>query len=333
MTETNTTKSITVKILVIIGFIATIALLVWLAILGIKQLSPSFASLATVAESVRDYKPVDELTIETDKTVVNSNEQFQILWTDMEQAGEFKFTYTCEDGITILVRNDNGSSKPIQCTETLSLPATVNGLLLSINSVKSRFKDVEFSIAFVSSQKDITKASNMKITVVNTTVPVQQEVAGASTEDGAGGTSTETKPAQIPAPTPQPTYITVYPNSDANGYIDLAVKIIGTGEVRGGSFKFTGSLDSDNRNAIKFDIQNIGTKTSRVWTFAITLPSGVIYRPSMQVPLKPLEHAEFVLEFDVNDDDDFVKITIESETSIDSNSGNDRAVWHVAVDN
>lgn len=330
MNETNNSRGLAVKLLVIIGFIATIFALLWLGTLAIQALSPAFSNLASVAEIKENYKPNDELTIATEKSVINSGESFQISWTDMKQGGEFKFTYVCENGVTMLVRGEDGTLIPMQCTETLSLPPTVHGLFLSVDSRAKRFADVEFSLAFVSSQKEITHVADSKITVVNPAVPAGPEVAGDSTDTDDTPAPPVTKPATTPAPAP--VYTSAYPESNPNGYTDLTVKVIGTGELRNGVFAFTGSLDPDERNAIKFDVQNKGTRTSDAWNFEITLPDGTSHKSATQVALKPSEHAVIVLEFSVEEDDEeFGKITIETHTNRDSNSGNDDAVWYVKI--
>jgi hypothetical protein len=141
------------------------------------------------------------------------------------------------------------------------------------------------------------------------------------------------KPTPAPAPTPKPVVTTVYPQSNPNGFTDLAVTTLGSGVLRNGVFTFTAKYDRDLKNAIKFDIKNIGTKTSLPWSFETTLPSGQVYESAVQVALKPQEHVEFTLGFDLNvdEDEDLVKITNTVVTKNDTNSRNDSAVWFVVV--
>lgn len=340
MNENTSTKDWVVKILVIIGFIATIILLLWAGTVAIKKLSPTFANLASVAEFKDDYKPVDELSIAVDKTVVNSEESFQISWTDMQQTGEFKLNYECGEGVTLLVRGESGDLKRMQCTDTLTLPATVHGLFLSIDSKATRFTDVEFSIAFVSSQKEITHVANSRITVVNAEVVPGQEIAGENTEiDDQDEQDTPNQPndvvTQTPPPTQVPTYQTVYPESNPYGYSDLKTTILGMGEVRSGTFVHLAKLDPEERNAVKFDVENIGTKTSGSWTFRVTLPDGTKFRSESQSPLKPQEHAEFVLQFnldDVDEDDKYAEVEVEVSVTIDANRNNNSADQTVRLD-
>jgi len=333
----QTPKEIVVKILVIIGFAATIFLFLWLGVKLIGVISPSLANLASVAKTMQEYKPVDMLEIVADKDIVNSKESFQINWTDMQQTGEFKFSFECAEGITVLVRGASGKLLPMTCNDTLTLPGTVQGLYLSIESLKTRFADVNLSVAFISSQKEITHVAEARVTVVNVTVGQEPEVMGVDTEE-----TTDPEEAPEPTPTPstpapsphtaQPIYTTIYPLSNPNGYVDLAVTALGIGEVRGGTFYFGSALDGNDRNAIRFDVQNTGTKTSDVWDFQIDFPDGTTYHSSAQSPLRPLEHAVLTLEFELdNFDDTYANITIEIDTINDTHPSNDDVTWRSKV--
>ena len=61
-----------IKLLAVIGFFAVVALIAWLGILGIRMFPTAFSSLATIAETINDYRLDDELVIEIEKNIVNS---------------------------------------------------------------------------------------------------------------------------------------------------------------------------------------------------------------------------------------------------------------------
>ena len=77
----------------------------------------------------------------------------------------------------MLVRGEGGQLLPIRCTDTFTLPATVHGMFLTVESVASRFIDVDFSITFISRQREITHIAESKITVVNAAVPAGEVMA------------------------------------------------------------------------------------------------------------------------------------------------------------
>ncbi len=343
MNETNT-RSVTTKTLAIIGFIATLVLIAWVFILAIKNAPSVFTSLASIAESIQSYRPINEISIATENTVVNSSESFQVSWTDVKQEGEYHFTYACTEGVSLSVRDGDGLLTPIKCTDILTLPATAHGIFLTITSDKIRLTDVLLKISFTNPEENISLASEMNITVVNATIPVREEVPVIVTpepekiETTPEPIVTEAVPAESPiVSTPKPVVPTmiptiIYPQSNPNGYTDLKVTTLGSGILKNGVFTYTAKYDRDLRNAIKFDIKNIGTKTSGTWTFKTILPSGVIYESPIQRALKPLEHVEFTLGFDLEDNSkDLVKITNTVYTKNDTNSRNNSSVWHVVV--
>lgn len=345
MNETNT-KSLVTKVLAIIGFFATGVLIAWLVVFAIKMAPSAFSSLASIAGSIQNYRPINEISIATENSVVNSAESFQVSWTDVKQEGEYHFTYTCTPGVSLGVRDGDGLVTPIKCTDILTLPATAHGIFVTITSDEIRLTDVPLKVTFTNSEKNISLESEMKITVVNATIPVREEFPTVVTPEASPEpekTESAPEPVVVTAPEPQPTATpkpiaptmvttVIYPQSNPNGYTDLKVTTLGSGILKNGVFTYTAKYDRDLRNAIKFDIKNIGTKTSGTWTFKTILPSGVIYESPIQRALKPLEHVEFTLGFDLEDNSkDLVKITNTVYTKNDSNSRNNSSVWHVVV--
>jgi hypothetical protein len=334
MNETQGFRVLAVKSLAIIGFLVTLALCAWLVVEGVKRAPGAFSSLASIIESVGNYKPITEISLATEKAVVNSAESFQVSWTDMKQDGEYHFSYACTPGVTLSVRSGEGIPTPVQCTEVLNLPATVHGLFLSITSDSMRLTDVPVRIAFTDTN-DATLESETRITVANATIPVVEEkpvVIEKPVEEKPVVVAPAPKPVVTkPTPAPKPIVTTIYPVSNPNGFTDLAVTTLGSGVIRNGVFTFTAKYDRDLKNAIKFDVKNIGTKTSGSWSFKTILPSGEVYESPVQVALKPMEHVEFTLGFNLDTEKDLVKITNTVITKNDTNSKNDSAVWSVVV--
>ena len=63
MAETNTSspsQPLVVKLLVIVGFVATLAVIIWLTFEGFKRLPTAFSSLASMAEKIQTYRPVTD---------------------------------------------------------------------------------------------------------------------------------------------------------------------------------------------------------------------------------------------------------------------------------
>ena len=332
-TEGNSENSIFVKILIIIGFIATFVLLAWLLVQGIKLLSPSFEQAASVADGTENYAPSEELILETDKNITNSGESFEISWNDMKQDGEYKFTYACITGVVTLVRNTSGDLVPLKCTETVTLPATEHELFLRIDSHEQRYADVELQLVFVSDENDKSYIDNIIVTVVNAEVDEEGEDDNNSSDDDSIDDNVIENSDPVPTPV-RPVNTTIYPKSNPNGYIDLEVTNLGSGVMYGDTFVQTSELDTDHRNAYRFSIKNIGTKTSGYWGYELELPGDVEYESEDNIPLRPTERVEFIVGFDIDDDeeDSYSTITVESITSNDLNSSNNFVAWNVEIE-
>lgn len=282
-----------VKILAITGFLVTVAGIAWIGTKAIQYAPQAFSSLASMAEHVSEYKPLHELTLTLQKTVVNSGESFELLWTDVHQEGEFKFTYTCAEGIHINVRSADGSLMGMNCTDTLTVPATVHGLYLSIDSSKLRFTDVVLNVSFSNTNASETFENTTKITVVNAEVSIP-EVAVEKKEDVA--------PVVVETPsvvTPQAPVVSTAPQTP--GQNDLQMTILGSGVLTNGIFTYTARYDSNLNNALRFDVKNVGTKMSDTWYFNVVLPSGKVYTSPKQSALRPHDHIEFTLGFYLDD--------------------------------
>ena len=81
-------KSRFMKTLAVIGFIALIILAVWLAIRVVQLVPNAFSSLASLAESVEDGREAQNtIAVSSTPNVVNSNESFQIAFSDLGRDG------------------------------------------------------------------------------------------------------------------------------------------------------------------------------------------------------------------------------------------------------
>ncbi len=105
-----------------------------------------------------------------------------------------------------------------------------------------------------------------------------------------------------------------YQVSDPNGYTDLEVTYLGIGRIVNGTFISQTSFDEDDRVAFRFQVKNIGTKTSGSWDYELELPDRKDYDSPTQVPLLPTEYAIFTVEFNLDDDSDNT-VSIEGSVS------------------
>lgn len=362
MNENNnpSAKTALIKTFAIVGFLALIALIIWLIVQGIRVFPGAFSSLASIAETVENYRggKTEDFTVTSKKSIVNSDEQFEVSWTDLKTDGTYEFEYNCIQGIALKVRGADGNFVSIPCTETLSLTKEAHGLFLSINSKRNQYVEVPYTVTFIDadSSKAPQKAEG-SITVVNADImntedenstdspKTEENTTSSSTATGTDSKSevsaTSTPPNTPVQPAVKPTQakptqvpVTYYPQSNPNGYTDLQVRFIGIGTLTdAGIFTPKANYAADVRNALRFEVKNIGTKTSAPWSFSTELPGGETYRSDTQIELRPNERAEFTMGFGIDAQSNrTVKVTTTVNERTDINNSNNSFTWAVGVE-
>ncbi len=334
---TTEQKDAVTKTLAIIGFLAAIVLLVFIAVKLVSYLPSAFSSLASLADSVYN-KDNAELVITTPNTVVKSSDEFTLTWNAVQRPGTYSFSYTCTDGVTLAMYTTDGERVDLACDVATKLEKDQTTLDLAITTNMQRFTDVSYRIIFTPSDprlEAVTAAS--EVTVVNATIPTNTIVTPAEPETGTEPVVTETPDTTVstPATPAAPTYVEnvtyAIPTSDPNGYTDLSVRFVGVGIVDGSRFVPMPSLQTGQGGAIQFAVKNLGTKTSEDWTFKATLPSDIEYTSKTQQALKPNEEAIITLGFTGIERTGIEKFGVTLDISKDSNGANNSFSWAVKV--
>ena len=142
-----------------------------------------------------------------------------------------------------------------------------------------------------------------------TNTPVVEQ---ATTTIAAAATSTppaqlpEEKPVTVPTatpPAPKPSTSASTPAQPAPAaYVDLAVRVIEIGVVdrETGTFTASSTPMRGNRIAVRFAVENKGTKVSPQWSFNAVLPTlpSYVYVAPMQQELGPGDRIEYTIGFD-----------------------------------
>lgn len=345
-------KTIIIKLLAIFGFFVTVGLIVWVVVVGVRNAPAAFSSLASIAESIQGYQKVPELTLATEKSIMNSGESFTLSWTDIKKHGSYEFGYQCVEGISLEVRGASGELVTIPCGGSLSLPGEVHGLFVTISSERSRFIDVPLTLSFVNESGEVVTDTVTAVTIVNATIPLamrEEEIESVAITPEVTKPEMvkeeEVKPVVKPqepvtptapaVPTTREVSVTYMPVSIPTGYTDLKVSFLGIGTMDGNTFVPSATYDPDKRSGLRFEVRNIGTKTSGNWSFTANLPEGVIYEAETQAPLKPNEAAVFTLGFGVDPDtkEDSVKLGVTATEKSDTNKVNNSFTWSVKIEN
>jgi len=357
MNETQeNTKNRVIKTLAILGLISIIIIGIWLSVQVVRVIPGAFSSLASIANSVQNNRPLSTLTIATEKSIVNAGESFNISWTNLDKEGTYSFYYTCTDGTSVEIRTANGRISAMQCDNNITLPEGDYSLDITVSSERKRFIDIPFTISFNEpNQEEPLFQKNGKVTIINATIPQSVDAAIRDTleeqpqneieyegivkqeEEEKTAIRNTTEPNTIPAnsevATPVETVLSYIPQSRPNGFIDLEITYLGIGTLDNNNFNPSGSIDKDSRGAIRFEVKNIGTKTSGNWAFKLILPSGFAFKSDEQNGLKPNEKAVYTLGFDNSSEAGNQPIFAELNVENDNNNTNNSFRWTVKITN
>lgn len=349
MNQVNSTqKDRVMKSLAIFGFVGVVVLGVWLAVQIVSLMPQAFNSLASIADGVYNYKGDEELKVSTSNSTVDAGEAFEISWNEISTAGAYTFSYACADGVSVEIKDANGSAINANCDEAITLGDSTTNISVTPLSERHRSSDVSYSVAFIAQgETEPLTVSDNTVTVINPSIPEGDTVASTEDEETQtdeneeeseeGDTETEsTETEETPITTTPPpvneTIVLETPVSDPYGYTDLAIRIVAVGHLdSNGNFIPRGNVESDAKAAFQFEVKNIGTKTSTDWTFDATLTSGSEYTAPAQSPLKPQERVVFTLGYDDVGPDGISVIGATVRGGDDINANNNSFTWAVSV--
>jgi hypothetical protein len=327
-------KMTTIKTLAIIGFIVALVFLAWLAVQAVRLAPAGWGKLSSLVTGAKTETP--EFTIATGANRINVGETLTVSWTRPAEEGEYSFSYQCADGVAAEIVSEDGNRSPIGCDTDLSLGTDVSSVAIVFSSEKNRYVDVSYTLSFKTANDETPYERVGTVTVVNTSLSANGVAEGESTTTEP---TPDTNEPETPAPntnttrTPPVQYRTVpvtvtrMPVSNPNGYTDLAVTFIGVGTYNANTKIFTPktSLREGERAALRFEVKNIGTKTSSEWYFNATLPTGtdLVFKSTANAPLKPNERQVITLQFDgvsENGDERVVVTVIGGDDAITANN-------------
>lgn len=311
--DTSEKKDSILKILAITGFIGIIVFIAWASIQLVSVAPSAFSSLASLAEGVNSYskttvedREVDTLTVTSNTLLANSGDTVTVNWGTARANGSYVFSYECAEGVAIDLVNVTGLQS-IQCETNYNLGNT-DTVSLVIDSEKNRYSDVAYSISYLGTNDTRPRAvGSAALTVMNSDVSSSLATNQDTTEETIpeSPTTPPTTPSTPTTPTTPSTpqepvytqeYIYAIPTSDPNGQTDLAARYLFVGKIENNRFE-PAAIRKDETGAIQFEVKNFGTKTSKKWSFTVSLPGGGEYESSDQAPLKPNERAVLTIGF------------------------------------
>lgn len=334
--EVATKKRTVLNTLAIIGFFAVVGLVAWLSLWFVQVLPGAFASLARLAESL--YSPsskVAAMTITTSNDTLETGDTVTLGFAAERGEGTYTFAYECLDGVALILF-DGQNEQLLRCDVVYSL-GTLTEATLKVTSEKMATVSIPYTITFLRTNDTTARAAGTgALTVSNTAIannqiPVSSETVVEVTITPEAPTTTT--PRATPTPTAEPKITPTYqtfsyvPVSVENGYTDLAVSFIEMGEVVGDRLVTRTPFTRNAENFFRFEIKNIGTRTSAPWRFTTTLPGNRTTVRDNQVPLKPNERAIITVRFPLNNTNQSELVYVRVEADRDQTSQNDVLAW------
>ncbi len=249
--------------------------------------------------------------------------------------GSYSISYSCANGLFFHLV-ENTASMPLYCdtpaditslaTTSLSLMPVLSGSADATTTITIRYDKAAGSPGanpvIGSADIEIVKSSIQTgtTTASGAAVPPSTKTVGTSTVRAAGP-ETEHLYQYGTAGTTTTYYGTGTPAAISNG-VDLTARILGLGVVdkTTNQFTATSTFKAADRIAVRFEVQNIGTKTSPQWSFAAVLPTfpPFIFQSPTEQSLAPGDRIEFTLGFDnINQaDGNVVTINVDNTNSI-----------------
>lgn len=298
--------SVATRVLAVFGLVAIIGVGMWGSVKVAQGVPNVFSSIASAFVGLTSiFVPAGEtITLSAPSLIVQSGVPFTLSWTHNGKSvdGSYIFRYDCSDGTYFNSPSASGAETTVYCNVPFNFVNSSNAIVLTPVSTKNQFTDVTVYV-------DFTPNGASRATVTGETTLTIQNDFGAGTPP-----TTTTPPATQPRPvTPGPTQTQTFPisgtgtiqASNPNGYVDLAATVIETGVVDKTTGVFTASStpmrNSDQlRVAVRFSVENKGTKTSPQFDFNAVLPTfpSHIFSSPLQQELAPGDRIEFTLAFD-----------------------------------
>lgn len=319
-----------------LGALVFIVAIVWVGMQSFRVLPSVRQLFANAFVSVQSFfSPEERIVVSVLDSQVIVDEPFSLTWEHRgkDTDGSYTMIYECRDTVHLARVSATGEST-LFCNTEIPLLADETSLSLIAHGDVVGAIDVPFLVRFTQNNTSIISEEGA------TSIRVQDERfdTGIATStdtviDTPATSSTPTNPSTPVAGTPTTITIPIVTNpvSDPNGEADFTIRLVAVGLVDKNSGAFSErneipkDLPSNKRGAVKFEIENKGTKkTGDDWNFSAKLPTSPSYTytsPSQQ-DLYPGDKIEFIIGFDkiVNKDEAIYTIIVDPKDEVDESN-------------
>jgi hypothetical protein len=325
MNNNNKFKDSAIKILAIIGVVGILFVGGFLTVTIFGNL-PNIASRLTaqVVNITQRFIPSERIIVTLDEENPRDGDTINLSFEHLskEEDGSYSFFYECREGVHL-----ERGGEIVFCNTPLNFINKDNTLSFEVFSTNTNEVDVPLSINFIrNNSTKISERGEVSFKINETNVIGNTSDGGTilvtnNNRDDNENTNNTGEIDRTAGDKIEETFLfnetsgTTAGISDPNGQVDLRAKILEIGEIDRTTnvFTATSSVHKSSRGAIKFEVENIGTKNSGSWTFNLVLPTFPrhIYYSKNQQTLLPGDKIEYIIGFDsIKNDDDPNTITV-----------------------
>jgi hypothetical protein len=302
------------RVLAIIGFVALIIIGMYGSVRVAQSVPGAFSKMAAAIVSITSiFVPANEtITLSLPTYTVQHDTPVTVAFDHQNKKvnGTYTFRYSCIDGVLVTTIAGDGTTSTIGCNQPYPFAPFNNSVTVTPLSEKTRFADIEIFVGFTpEGTGTATVIGSTVMTIENAKLSTSALTPGGTTETPVVTPTPTPTPAPTPKPTPKPTppprTTIVVPQgrmSDPNGYTDLIARIIEVGVIDStGAFTASSTPNRTSRVAVRFAVENIGTKTAaKEFTFSAVLPTypPYTYFSPTQIILGPGDRIEYTIGFD-----------------------------------
>ncbi len=330
----QTGKDTTKQVLRALGALVFIVAIVWVGMQSFRVLPSVRQLFANAFVSVQSFfSPEERIVVSVIDSQVIVDESFSLTWEHRgkDTDGSYTMIYECRDAVHLARVSKTSGESTLFCNTEIPLLADEKNLTLVARGDVVGAIDVPFFVHFTKNNTSvISEEGRTDIRVQGERFDTGIATSTNATSDAPSTPSTPTTPV-AGTPTTITIPIVTNPVSDPNGEADFTIRLVAIGLVDKNSGTFSErneipkDLPTNKRGAIKFEIENRGTKkTGDDWNFSAKLPTSPAYTytsPSQQ-DLYPGDKIEFIIGFDklVNKDESSYTITVDPKDEVDESN-------------
>lgn len=285
-------ENLMLKPLAVLGLLAILGVLIF-SINSITK-DNSYLSSASVTTS-SFFNKKENLFINTDSLNQKSGQAFNIFFKrrNSDAQGSYSLMYPCFDNFYFETITYSNNTEKISCDIPFNITSADNVIKLKANSTKNRYVDMPITISFTPNGK------STPIDSASVTLSISNE-------------NILNKETSIP-PTNQSLKTDLKITIVEIGILDKATK----------EFIKSNSIGRNDTVAVRFTIENIGSKSSGPWRFNATLPTYPprAFNSETEVSLDPQSGVEFTIGFDqAKEGKQIVKFLVDPDNAISEDS-------------